>query len=78
MTYATEIVYIACRQLRYRPPLAEPLGLTYHKADYHAYEFATKCGLAYRDRRDRTDVATVGIRRDTADLIASPCRRCWP
>lgn len=75
MTYATQLVYLSCRQLAMRPPTAEPFGLIYHAPDHHAYEFATRCGMRHRDRGD---IRTVGMRRDTADLIASPCQRCWP
>ena len=78
MTYETEVVYLTCRGLRMRAPAASPLGLRYHRADRYSYEFQTACGKPYADPRDRSSVLLSGMRRDTADLIADPCRRCWP
>ncbi len=76
--YETEVVYIACRELRIRQPVAAPNGLTYHRANHYAYEFQTACGMLYADPHDPRTVRLSGMRRDTADLIAKPCRRCWP
>jgi hypothetical protein len=38
----------------------------------------TACGLATYDSRYHRKTILDGIRRDNADLVGKPCKRCFP
>lgn len=71
MSYDTSIVYITARQLCSQAPKAD--GLRYHAPSRWSWE-RTRCGIVHEDRGQPV---TSGMRRDTADLIADPCRICF-
>lgn len=74
------LVWIATGRLTMLPPngyvASHPSRavLTFHR--WHARQWErSACGLPY-ERNGRQ--AMVALRRDTAELIADPCRICWP
>lgn len=73
------LVWIAVGRLAMLPPAgyaSSPTGarLMFHRWHSHRWD-RTICGLPY-ERRGRQ--AMVALRRDSAELIADPCRICWP
>ena len=68
------LVWIAVGRLAMTPPSRpDDRQLTFHRWHTRQWE-QTACGLPY-ERRGRQ--AMVALRRDSAELIAAPCRVCW-
>jgi hypothetical protein len=67
----TAIVYITARQLTLTAPRSD--GLRYHRSNRRRWE-RTACGIIHEWSGQRV---TVGLREDTAELIADPCRICY-
>jgi hypothetical protein len=67
----TAIVYITARQLTLTAPRSD--GLHYHRSNRRRWE-RTACGIIHEWSGQRV---TVGLREDTAELIADPCRICF-
>jgi hypothetical protein len=65
------LVYITSRSLSMFPSG----HITYH---WPAHWGRTWCGRSLYRKPEMWDFAGVMVRRDTADLIADPCQRCYP
>lgn len=71
-----QVVTMSQRALVFYAPVANG-QLRYHLSDWDRYGVKTRCGSAIADYDGKPVAEWTRLRRDTADLIADPCRVCF-